>query len=170
MWQKVISALTGGQVSEAGIQWLVGAIAFLGILGIVLGVYLQIRKIKSESATAIREREDRIKLEAVAELERTKTTLRREIETETALRDMKGSIDRLNESFQALGRGMEQRVERLETDHQKACNQIATVVQATKSAHKRMDEHRRIEHNLSNHQYHEVEEITNGTDKEGWLG
>ena len=170
MWQKIISALTNGQVTDAGIQWLVGAIAFVGLLGIVLGVYLQIRKIKSETAAVSKEREDKIKLEATAEMQRKEATIRREIETETALRDMKGSIDRLNDSFQALGRGMEQRVERLETGLQKSCSQIATVSQATKSAHKRIDEHRRIEHNLSNHQYHEIEEMTNGTDKEGWLG
>ena len=106
MWQNLIAFLTGGQVSEAGIEWLVGAVAFLGIVAVVLGVFLQIKKIKRDSEADARAREDKIKAEAIAELERAKSVLRRDIETETALKNLKDSIDRLNESFQALGRGM----------------------------------------------------------------
>jgi hypothetical protein len=170
MWHNLIASLAGGQVSDAGIQWIVGAVAFLGMLAVVLGVFLQIKKIKRDSEEDAQKREDKIKMEAAAELERAKAVLRRDIETETALRDMKGAIDRLADSFQIMGRGMEQRVERLDTDFKKLCQEHAKVAQATKSAHKRIDEHRKLEHNLSSHQYHEVEEITNGTDKEGWLG
>ena len=165
MWHNLIAFLAGGQLQDVGIQWLIGAIAFLGILGVVLGVFLQIKKIKRDSEEDAQKREDKIREEATRETQRREATLRRDIETETALRDMKGSIDRLADSFQVLGRGMEQRVERLETDFKKLCQDHSKVEQATKSAHKRIDEHRRIEHKLR-----EMEEVTNGSDKEGWLG
>ena len=157
MWHNLIAFLAGGQIPDAGIQWLIGAIAFLGILGVVLGVFLQIKKIKRDSEEDAQKREDKIREEATKETQRREATLRRDIETETALRDMKGSIDRLADSVQVLGRGMEQRVERLETDFQRLCQEHSKVEQATKSAHKRIDEHRRLEHKLR-----ELEEVTNG--------
>jgi TolA-binding protein len=165
MLQNLLAFLAGGQIQDIGIQWLIGAIAFLGILGVVLGVFLQIKKIKRDSEDDAIKREEKIREESVKEMQRREATLRRDIETETALRDMKGSIDRLADSFQVLGKGMEQRVERLETDFQRLCQEHSKVEQATKSAHKRIDEHRRIEHKVR-----ELEEATNGNDKEGWLG
>jgi TolA-binding protein len=157
-------------VPEAGFQWALGAISFIGLAGVVLTFYIQLKKIKKDTENTVADRESKIKSEAESEMSRMATSLRREIETETALRDMKSSIDRLNESFQALGRGIEQRVERLEKGLQTICTEHATVTQATKSAHRRIDEHRKLEHNLTSKMYKEIDEITNGNEKEGWLG
>lgn len=161
---QFITLVSDGGLSQVTSQWIAGAVGFLVILAVILGVFKSFRDIRKEAielrSKSEKEASDRMK----EELAKARIEITREVELQTALASMKQSIDKLTESFYDMGKGMTARIDLVEANLENACKVQVRVHEVAKAAHRRMDEHRRLDHGLSNHQYHEVEEINERTD------
>ena len=121
----------------------------------MLGFILKLRALRKEDKEAIEK--------TMQDRERA---IRKEVEIDTILREMKQSMDRLADAITCLRSDVGGRIDKVEKQVDSHGKVIVKVQEAVKAAHRRMDEHRKVDHGLSNHQYYEVEEISDL--KEGW--
>ncbi len=147
--------LVNGQIPQEGINVTTGIIVILALASVVLGFILKLRALRKEDKEATEK--------TMLDRERT---IRKEIEIDTILRDVKQSMDRLAEAITCLRSEVGGRIDKVEKQVDSQGRAIVKVQEAVKAAHRRMDEHRKVDHGLSNHQYYEVEEISDM--KEGW--
>jgi hypothetical protein len=137
------SVLTGDVVTHSSIELLIAIIGLITMASIALGFYIQIRSIRKKSQE-----------EMDTKVEKEGKAIRREVETESALRAMKESIDKLTETVTSLRNDVSVRVDKIEAKVERNTKIIVRLDQSLKAAHNRLDEHRTIEHGLTNHKNH----------------
>lgn len=129
--------MVNGQLSEATAFVVGGVIGILGIVGVVLGVYTQLRKLRQDS---VADTNQKVKDAAAAAV--------KEKESELAFKALTRAIDRMDQTVNSIKTDLNQRINKIEctgTDHIRWLERIEA---STKAAHKRLDEHRTIDHGL----------------------
>ena len=143
-----LQMLVNGEIPEAGIQVMTGLLVLAGVGLLVLGF---VAALKSMRKSSDREYEQRL-LKAVGEREK-------QIEIDTTLKAMKESIDRLNDSVSRMRGEIGTRVDKLETKLDRHSKHIVCIDASVRSAHKRMDEHRQVEHKLPSNGRNDPDEM-----------
>ena len=134
-----LQMLVNGEIPEAGVYVLNGLLVLVGIAILVLGFIAALKGMRKSSD---REYEQRL-AKAVGEREK-------QIEIDTTLKGMKDSIDKLNDSITRMRGEIGTRVDKLETKLDRHSKHIVCIDASVRSAHKRMDEHRKVDHGLPN--------------------
>lgn len=129
--------MANGQLTDATILVIAGVIGLFAIAGIVLGVFVQIKKLRSDAAT-----------ETEAKVAKATHEALREKATSDALLALKESVDNTHVLVRDLKNELVTRIETVEcakTDH---VQRLTRLEESVKSAHKRIDDHRKIDHKL----------------------
>jgi hypothetical protein len=129
--------MVNGQLSEATTIVIVGVLGLLGIAGLVFGVLIQIKKLRSDA-----------KAETDAKVKKATEEAIREKESEIAFRELKASVDNVNTTVKKLTEDMNKRIEGVECTRTAHVAELAEIREIAKSAHKRIDEHRKIDHKI----------------------
>ena len=143
-----LQMLVNGEIPEAGVQVMTGLLVLAGIGLLVIGFVAALKGMRKSSD---REYEQRL-LKAVGEREK-------QIEIDTTLKGMKDSIDKLNDSVTRMRGEIGERVDRLESKVEWQSKQVVKIDASTRAAHKRMNEHRQVEHKLPSNGRNDPEEM-----------
>lgn len=158
--------MENGTLTQATQIVLAGLVGLIGIAGIVLGFVTQINTLRAKAkaekndADASRQAElQKAKTEAALAIEAAKAEATKETESKLAFIALKDSVDAMNTTVSELSKGVGDRITGILKDQEKLCRRVDLVDASTRSAHKRMDEHRRVEHNLkTNNHFTESED------------
>jgi len=131
--------LVGGEIPQSGIDVAEGLLVLAGIAMVIISLIVAFRQMRKATDKDFQARLDK----AIGEKER-------QIEIDTTLKAMKESIDRLNDSVSRMRGEIGTRVDKLETKLDRHSKQIVRIDASVRSAHKRMDEHRKVDHGLPN--------------------
>lgn len=135
--------MSNGQITESTILVLAGLIGIVVIASIVLAFVLQIRKLTAEQKEKQQEAVDKAKAEAKKETA-SEIAFNRLAETVYAMdKNMNASLTCMRESFDIKTSG----IDRTLLDHTR---QIVALEASAKQAHKRIDEHRQVDHGIRN--------------------
>lgn len=129
--------MVNGQLSDATTLIIAGIIGLFVIAGIILGVFIQIKKLRSDAAA-----------ETEAKVKKATNEALKEKESEIAFRELKKSVDDTASIVKEMKGDMNRRIESVEcvkTDH---VQRLTRLEESVKSAHKRMDDHRKVDHKL----------------------
>lgn len=135
----LICLLVGGEIPQSGIDVAEGLLVLAGIAMVIISLIVAFRQMRKATDKDFQARLDK----AIGEKER-------QIEIDTTLKAMKESIDRLNDSVSRMRGEIGNRVDKLETKLDRHSKQIVRIDASVRSAHKRMDEHRKVDHGLPN--------------------
>ncbi len=127
--------MANGQLTDATILVIAGIIGLFVIAGIVLGVFVQIKKLRTDA-----------KAETDAKVKKATEEAMKEKESEIAFRELKASVDNVNTTVKKLTEDMNKRIEGVECTRTAHVAELAEIREIAKSAHKRIDEHRKIDH------------------------
>ena len=131
--------LVNGEIPQSGIDVAEGLLVLAGIAMVIISLIVAFRQMRKATDKDFQARLDK----AIGEKER-------QIEIDTTLKAMKESIDRLNDSVSRMRGEIGTRVDKLETKLDRHSKQIVRIDASVRSAHKRMDEHRKVDHGLPN--------------------
>jgi hypothetical protein len=134
-----LAALVNGTIPEAGVQWVTGLIIVIGI-GIVLIVFVkEIRGLRSQAANDMSEK-----------LKEERHKIQKDVELDHTLRGMTSSFDRLYCVVEELKSELRNKTQSIEDKVDAYRIMVAKVEQSVRAAHRRIDEHRAIDHGLAN--------------------
>ena len=131
--------LVNGEIPQSGIDVAEGLLVLAGIAMVIISLIVAFRQMRKATDKDFQARLDK----AIGEKER-------QIEIDTTLKAMKESIDRLNDSVSRMRGEIGNRVDKLETKLDRHSKQIVRIDASVRSAQKRMDEHRKVDHGLPN--------------------
>lgn len=138
------------EITDATVTWVEGFLGVLAILAIILAFWVNLKKAKysAETAQATAKTEaDRNKQEAV---DRAIVEARRETESAIEFRSLKKAVEEMTLAVKCITENTTREFQTIrETDHQRV-KWITEIEASTKSAHKRIDEHRTVEHGMKN--------------------
>ena len=129
--------MNNGQLSDATVLVIAGIIGIFVIAGIILGVFIQIKKLRADAVAEKKSAIDEAKIEAV-----------KETKSELALKALTESVNSMKILLDELKLDMKDRLKAVEctkTDHSE---RLAKVEASTQSAHKRIDDHRKLDHQI----------------------
>jgi len=127
--------LSNGQIPDTGIKWITGFIIFIGILSVILAAYLQIRSIKRSSNQELMER-----------IEDEKEKVKREVNIDVTLQQMRESIDRMSDSINSLRADTMTQICNLVAKVDKHDREIIILEESIKTAHNKINEHKALDH------------------------
>jgi len=133
-------SLSSGVIPESATYVLGGIIALIVIAGIILGFVTQLNSIKTKSQEIAQATTDKAVAEAT-----------KETESKLAFIQLTKSVDSMNETVTKLSRGVGDQIDTLQKEQLALCGRIGVVEASAKSAHKRLDEHRTVEHGVTNY-------------------
>lgn len=127
--------LVDGHIPEIGIQWLEGLLILIGVAMVVIGFIVAIKSMSKSSKKDFDER-----------LNKERAEIKRDVVIDQTLKDLRESVDRLSQSIYEMRGDITTKVNTIE--ERVICHEkdIVRIDQSVKSFHKRMDEHRRVDH------------------------
>lgn len=127
--------LVDGHIPDAGVQWFEGLLIILAIASVIVGFIAVIKGMNKAAKEEFNE-----------QLEKKESEIKRDVVIDQTLNGLKDSLDRLSQSIYEMRGDISTKVNDIEK--RVACqeNEIVKIDQAVKSAHKRIDEHRKIDH------------------------
>lgn len=138
---------------ELTMNWITGAVGVIIILSTSLGLYIQTRTIgkqrKDESEKALKAQSEK----AEKDLAQAVLEARKETSSEIAFRDLKQSVDGMVLTVKCIESNMNNRVDGVEKRLNDHVEKLAEVRSSASSAHKRLDEHRAVEHGVNGNHY-----------------
>ena len=131
----MIQMLVDGHIPNSGIEWLEGLLVFIGVAMVVISFIIAIRGINKSSK---KDFEDRLNKE--------RDDIKRSVVIDETLKDLRISVDNLSKSIYEMRTDITNKVKTIE--ERVICHEkdIVRIDQSVKSIHKRMDEHRRVDH------------------------
>ena len=130
--------MVNGQLSDSASEWIGGLILVVGILALFAGFYIQMKKIKVDA-----------KAENKAEIDKAVIEAKKETASEIAFNELKKSVDNMSVLLNSIADGLNKRVEKIECDTKENVKWLAQIDASATSAHKRMDEHRNLDHGIN---------------------
>lgn len=127
--------LVDGHIPEQSIEWVESLLVLIGIAMIVITFIVVI---KNMSKSSKKDFEDRLNKE--------KKEIERDVIIDQTLKSFRESLDRLTHTINSMSENLFHEVQDLSKQVDCHDREIVRLDQAVKSAHKRMDEHRRVEH------------------------
>ena len=127
--------LIDGHIPEQSIEWLEGLLILIGIAMIVIGFVMAIKNMNKSSKKDFDER-----------LNKEKAEIKRDVIIDQTLKDLRDSVDRLSQSIYEMRGDITTKVNAMEERVLCQAKDIVRIDQSVKSIHKRMDEHRRVDH------------------------
>jgi hypothetical protein len=136
-------------MTDLTFDWIAGLIGTLTIFGIIIGFYVQLKSIRLKA----KQETDEMVNKAVAEAK---------VETESAFefRQLKQSVDETNRSVLSLTGLMNSQMGDVQTKLHCHDQKITELTESTKQFHKRMDEHRKVDHRWIGTKENEMEDKT----------
>lgn len=127
--------LIDGHIPEQSIEWVEGLLILIGIAMIVIGFIAAIKTMNKSSKKDFDER-----------LNKERAEIKRDVVIDQTLNDLRESVDRLSQSIYEMRGDITTKVNTIE--ERVLCHEkdIVRIDQSVKSFHKRMDEHRRVDH------------------------
>lgn len=165
-----------GTITESAIYVLGGIIVLIGLLGVVLGVVIQVRKLRGDglaekaAITAKAEAEKaaaeakaeaeirRIRSEAAIAVEVAKVEASKETASKMAFEQLTLAVTKMDDSVNRLSKGVGDQIEGIKKEQDNICRRMDRIADQARSAHKRMDEHRKVDHSFPNGHYVEPDE------------
>lgn len=130
------------EVVKLALEFLLGLIALLILVGFILGFYSQIKKIKKES----QEKLDKAVLTAKIESEQeTKSTI--------AFNELKKVVERMDGRLETIDNKLDDKVSKIENVLSEYKAELAEVKAIARRANKRIDIHKRYDHGFENIEY-----------------
>lgn len=131
----MIQMLVDGHIPNSGIEWLEGLLVFIGVAMVVISFIIAIRGINKSYK---KDFEDRLNKE--------RDDIKRSVVIDETLKDLRISVDNLSKSIYEMRTDITNKVKTIE--ERVICHEkdIVRIDQSVKSFHKRMDEHRRVDH------------------------
>lgn len=131
----MIQMLVDGHIPNSGIEWLEGLLIFIGVAMIVIAFIIAIKGMNKSSK---KDFEDRLNKE--------RDDIKRSVVIDETLKDLRISVDNLSKSIYEMRTDITTKVNTIE--ERVLCHEkdIVRIDQSVRSFHKRMDEHRRIDH------------------------
>lgn len=131
----MIQMLVDGHIPNSGIEWLEGLLIFIGVAMIVIAFIIAIKGMNKSSK---KDFEDRLNKE--------RDDIKRSVVIDETLKDLRISVDNLSKSIYEMRTDITNKVNTIE--ERVICHEkdIVRIDQSVKSFHKRMDEHRRVDH------------------------
>jgi len=131
----MIQMLVDGHIPNSGIEWLEGLLVFIGVAMVVISFIIAIRGINKSYK---KDFEDRLNKE--------RDDIKRSVVIDETLKDLRISVDNLSKSIYEMRTDITNKVKTIE--ERVICHEkdIVRIDQSVKSIHKRMDEHRRVDH------------------------
>jgi len=133
--------MANGQISDATVLVIAGVIGLFVIAGIVLGVFIQIKKLRADA-----------KAETDAKVKKATDEALKEKESEIAFKALKASVDSVSIYVKELADDMKARLTAVECTRTEHVAELAEIREIAKSSHKRMSEHLRVHHKLIEHE------------------
>lgn len=137
-------------ITEATVSWVEGFIGVIAILALILGFWVNLRKAKYSAETAqvtAQAEADKSKREAV---DKAVAEAKKETESAIEFRSLKKAVEDMTVAVKCITDNTTREFQTIrETDHQRV-KWITEIEASTKSAHKRIDEHRSVEHGVKN--------------------
>lgn len=127
--------LVDGHIPEIGIQWLEGLLILIGVAMVVIGFIVAI---KSMSKSSKKDFDDRLTKE--------KAEIKRDVIIDQTLKDLKDSVENLSKSIYEMRGDIITKVNNIEERVLCHAKDLVRIDQSVRSIHKRMDEHRRVDH------------------------
>lgn len=127
--------MSNGTIPESTIFVVAGILGLIVIIGIVLGVVIQLNTLRS-----------RAKTEAQAVIEKAVAEATKETKSEIAFVQLTKSVENMNDTVGKLSKGVGDQITGILKEQEALCRRVDSVDQSARSAHKRLDEHRRVEH------------------------
>ena len=127
--------LIDGHIPEQSIEWVEGLLILIGIAMIVIGFIAAIRNMNKSAKKDFDER-----------LNKERDDIKRSVVIDETLKDLRISVDNLSKSIYEMRTDITNKVKTIE--ERVICHEkdIVRIDQSVKSIHKRMDEHRRVDH------------------------
>lgn|GEM_PF-2964304 len=129
--------MSNGTIPESTIFVFAGILGLIVIIGIVLGVVIQLNTLRS-----------RAKTEAQAVTEKAVAEATKETKSEIAFVQLTKSVENMNDTVGKLSKGVGDQITGILKEQEALCRRVDSVDQSARSAHKRLDEHRRVEHQI----------------------
>lgn len=129
--------MSNGQLSDATVFVIGGIISLVIIIGAVLGVFIQIKKLRDDA-----------KADTKAKVKEATEEALKEKDSEIAFRELKKSVDNVNSTVTELTKDMRERMKNVECTGTEHVKWLARIEEVAKSAHKRIDDHRVLDHGL----------------------
>jgi len=131
----MIQMLVDGHIPNSGIEWLEGLLIFIGVAMVVISFIIAIRGINKSYK---KDFEDRLNKE--------RDDIKRSVVIDETLKDLRISVDNLSKSIYEMRTDITNKVKTIE--ERVICHEkdIVRIDQSVRSFHKRMDEHRRVDH------------------------
>lgn len=157
--------MSDGTIPESAAYVLGGIVVLVILAGIVLGVITQISNLRAKSiseknATLVKAEEDirRIRSEAAIAVEVARAEATKEVASKIAFEQLTIAVNKMDESVSKLSKGVGDQIEGIKKDQESLCRRVDRIADSTRSAHKRMDEHRKVDHSFPNGHYVEPDE------------
>lgn len=127
--------LVDGHIPNSGIEWLEGLLIFIGVAMVIIAFIIAIKGMNKSSK---KDFEDRLNKE--------RDDIKRSVVIDETLKDLRISVDNLSKSIYEMRTDITNKVKTIE--ERVICHEkdIVRIDQSVKSFHKRMDEHRRVDH------------------------
>jgi len=129
--------LSNGTLTESTVTVIAGIIGLLILAGVVLGFVIQLNTLKSKAKT-----------DAKLEIDKAVEEATKETESKLAFIALTKSVDAMNDTVGKLSKGVGSQISTIQTDLITLCGKVNLIDASARSAHKRIDEHRKIEHGI----------------------
>jgi len=152
-------ALSNGTIPESTIFVFAGILGVIVIIGIVLGVIIQLNTLRSKA-----------KIDSQAAVDKAVAEATKETKSEIAFVNLTTSVEKMNTTVDKLSKGVGDQISGIVKEQETLCRKVDLIDQSTRSAHKRLDEHRRVEHGtlmFRDNNHFSPEETTEHEDMKG---
>ena len=138
--------MDGGQITQTTITWIEGFLGVLVLLGIVLVFYINLRKIKYQAESEkIKAKVDADAL-ARSEVDKAVAEAKKETASEMAFRDLQRSVESMTLTVKCLNESMQREITTIKDADISRVKWITEVEATARSAHRRIDEHKVVDH------------------------
>ena len=159
--------MSNGTLPESAVYVLGGLVALLVIAGIVLGVITQVRNLRSQAiaekaSIAAKAAADvsQVRAEAAVAIEVARAEASKETASKLAFEQLTHAVKAMDDTVGKLSKGVGDQIDGIKREQENICRRVDRIADSTRSAHKRMDEHRKVDHSFANGHYVEPEEDT----------
>lgn len=145
--------MVDGTLTQTTVNWISGFIGVIVLASIVFGFYYSMKKLKKET-DADKEKvktdhESRVK----AEVEKAVMEAKKETASEIAFRDLQKSVEAMSMTVKCINDSMDREIIGLKNTDLNRVKWMTEIESSARSAHRRLDEHKAIDHGMPNNHF-----------------
>lgn len=159
--------MSSGTIPESAVYVFGGILAIIIIAGIVLGVITQVRNLRAQGtsekvAVAAKAEAEvlKVRAEAAVAIQAARIEASKETSSQIAFEQLTKAVKSMDDTVSSLSKGLGDKVGSIQKEQETICRRVDRIADSTRSAHKRIDEHRKVDHAFTNGHYVEPAEET----------